>query len=168
MQLPRSAPASEILSPGDFAKAMKTDLIFNPAEKDDIVIKAVKPMSKNAARSEFRVVAGIALSPPVPDTVVQTPQGRITPSSQQRSKQALTLIQNPQWLAQASERVEKTIEMINLKKVDDALQSLLELDQVFEQSGICVSSIESESTQDTSLVTQSHDFTKFTKNKTAI
>lgn len=64
--------------------------------------------------------------------------------------------------------MEKTIEMINVKKVDDSLAILLELDQVFEQSGICVSPSESESTLDTSLIGQVHADNRLLRNKTAI
>jgi len=49
------------------------------------------------------------------------------------------LAQNSNWLAQASERIEKTIELINIKKIKEALQILLEINQVFESSGVCVS-----------------------------
>lgn len=49
------------------------------------------------------------------------------------------LAQNSGWLTQASERIEKTIELINMKKIKDALQILLEINQVFESSGVCVS-----------------------------
>ena len=41
-------------------------------------------------------------------------------------------------MATASERIEKTIELINIKKIKEALQILLELDSVFEKSGICI------------------------------
>lgn len=54
--------------------------------------------------------------------------------------QSQVLGQNQSWLAQASERIEKTIELINIKKIKEALQILLEINQVFESSGICVSS----------------------------
>lgn len=40
--------------------------------------------------------------------------------------------------------------MINIKKIDEAMHNLSELESVFESSGICVNPIESESTQDTS------------------
>ena len=52
------------------------------------------------------------------------------------------LTKNANWLTTASERIEKTIELINIKKIKEALQILLELDSVFESSGICVSSTE--------------------------
>lgn len=92
--------------------------------------------------------------------------GRATPNLQ-KTKHALSLTQNPQWLAQASEKVEKTIEMINIKRVDDALQSLLDLDSVFESSGICINSAESESTQDTSIISPGQD-NRTLRNKSAI
>ena len=53
--------------------------------------------------------------------------------------QSSVLAQNSQWLAQTGERIEKTIELINMKKIKDALTILLEINQVFESSGVCVS-----------------------------
>ena len=55
-------------------------------------------------------------------------------------QQASVLVQNSTWLTQASERIEKTIELINVKKIKEALQILLEINKVFESSGACVSS----------------------------
>lgn len=53
--------------------------------------------------------------------------------------QSQVLAQNSGWLAQTSERIEKTIELINMKKIKDALQILDDINKVFEQSGVCVS-----------------------------
>jgi hypothetical protein len=95
--------------------------------------------------------------------------GKGTPITSAKQKHAYQLTQNPNWLAQASERVERTIEMINAKKVDEALRDLCELDVVFENSGICV--CETDSTQDTSplpgLGGQSIE-ARFLRNKSAI
>jgi len=41
--------------------------------------------------------------------------------------QSQVLGQNQSWLAQASERIEKTIELINIKKIKEALHILLEI-----------------------------------------
>ena len=46
--------------------------------------------------------------------------------------------------------------MINIKKIDEAMNNLLELENVFEASGICINPIESESTQDTSYIALPH------------
>jgi hypothetical protein len=60
--------------------------------------------------------------------------------------------------------------MINIKKIDEAMNNLIELENVFEASGICISSTESESTQDTSYVGQPHSATdsRGARNKAAI
>lgn len=60
--------------------------------------------------------------------------------------------------------------MINIKKIDEAMQNLTELESVFEASGICVNTIESESTQDTSYVGQPHTAadSRGSRNKAAI
>ena len=55
-------------------------------------------------------------------------------------------MQNPNWLQTASEKIERTIELINIKKIKEALSILLELDGVFESSGICISN-DNESTR---------------------
>ena len=46
--------------------------------------------------------------------------------------QSSVLAQNSGWLTQAQERIEKTIELINCRKIKDALQILLEINKVFE------------------------------------
>ena len=59
--------------------------------------------------------------------------------------------------------------MINIKKVDEALSNLLELESVFETSGICVNPVEAESTNDTSYVGQSQSpDNRLIRNKQAI
>ena len=49
---------------------------------------------------------------------------------------AIELCMSPEWLRIVSEKIEKTIELINIKKISEAHKILQEIDSVFESSGI--------------------------------
>ena len=51
-------------------------------------------------------------------------------------KRGADLTLDADWLTAASERIEKTIELINIKKIKEALGILLKLDDVLSNSGI--------------------------------
>ena len=70
--------------------------------------------------------------PSLSPVLAQSPAQSAGASPQPTSAKVLAshssvLAQNANWLAQAGERIEKTIELINIKKIKDALQILLEI-----------------------------------------
>ena len=70
-----------------------------------------------------------SLSPVLSHSPAQSARGASPSTTSERKMQSPStlLAFNADWLAQASERIEKTIELINIKRTKEALQILLDI-----------------------------------------